>query len=117
MNETVEFLGITFRSWSHVYRFIMSMTFLLTSLLLLACASRFLFFVSCGCVGMHLSTTVTASLATGFGHRNGPVYSVDCMWFNAALAVIHWGLFSIGWRWAKRYEDERRRRKLESEAP
>jgi hypothetical protein len=34
------------------------------------------------------SVSGTAILATKFGTENGPAYSVDCIWFNALVAVV-----------------------------
>jgi hypothetical protein len=49
-------------------------------------------------VSLGTSSVVTSAEAvamTNFGTVNGPVYSVDCIWYNAVLAVICFAVAAV----------------------
>lgn len=92
--EAVEFLGITFRSSYHVDWFIMTMTLFGASLLwsviclLQRCyEGPVMIWFLLGIVS--LATFMSAISQTKFGTINGPVWSVDCIWYNGLLAGIY----------------------------
>lgn len=94
--ERVRFIGITFRSESHCAWFVASMFFFAVFVAIIA---LFLFvpqmpkgavIIPCSMLfGFHLPTAAVALWQTDYGRKNGPVYSKDCVWFNAAMAGIY----------------------------
>lgn len=92
----VKFLGITFRSKSHCTHFVGSMHFFAVYVATVALslfepqapqgAVTVLFFVF---FAIHLLIFMVALWQTDYGRKNGPVYSKDCIWFNAAMAGIY----------------------------
>src|SRR3989344_1082414 len=94
----VEFLGIAFRSASHLAWFKMNLTiFVLSWAWYLASRSgrhwRFLS-VFCSATTFNAIFTIAVRLFKGVA-LDGEVYSRDCIWFNGLMAFIylsHWWL-------------------------
>jgi hypothetical protein len=51
-----------------------------------------------GPLTFHGFTAVSAVFVTKLGTVNGPVYSVDCIWFNGLMVLV----YLIVWRIARR---------------
>lgn len=89
----VEFLGITFRSANHLWRFLLT-AFVLVMATAVGIAmiieksfyAAAVFWSLLGCIFILVS--VDAIQKTNWGAVNGSVYSVDCIWYNALLAGI-----------------------------
>jgi len=107
---SVKFLGIVFRSQSHMEWFQMSMTFLVISLiwylaaLVLSKRSQVVFFTPgmlwVMFLGFHVMTMAEALAVVSVRFfkgvpLNGKMFSVDCIWFNALMAFIYVLLFLI----------------------
>jgi hypothetical protein len=90
---SVELWGISFRSVSHMHWFILS-TGLLVGHVIIQLAVRFLRpgdgpFNPTPVLSLHGIVIISAVIKTHFGTVNGPAYSVDCIWFNALMTLIH----------------------------
>ncbi|KKR36716.1 MAG: hypothetical protein UW46_C0007G0022 [Candidatus Yanofskybacteria bacterium GW2011_GWF1_44_227] len=97
--ETTIFLGITFRSASHLIWFVQSMVILLVSMIYYArkifTSSREIesfsgptFYLT----AFHGITILQAIVHTRLGRINGPIYSVDCIWFNSLMVLVYLSL-------------------------
>lgn len=114
--EAVEFLGITFRSSYHMQWFVMTMIIFGASWVLfgicLVCKCYGAPVIIWGILGiMSLSASMGAITKTKWGTVNGPVYSVDCIWYNGLLMVIYFssaGIYVL-------LRDYRKRRRLRKE--
>lgn len=105
--DTIEFLGITFRSIQHMNWFIFTVISLIIiviiNLLFLTPMRRSLslqilgtyIFMLSGAI--HLIALLTALIKTKGGVINGPITSVDCIWFNGVMffVVLFFSLLSI----------------------
>jgi hypothetical protein len=103
MNESVIHLGIHFRSVSHYHWFVGSMILLGLSLLcsVLEMDKRPVDLMQSWWhwpVFCHAGTSVTAIFVTHFGQVNGPIYSVDCIWFNALMSLMNYFVFLFAMR-------------------
>lgn len=85
MTEAVRWL-FTFSSPYHLFWFLLSMTWLVVTLSLRGRRWP----ATYGCIG-HAVTVIDAALALAMD-VGGPVYSVHCIWFNALMALAHWGI-------------------------
>ena len=95
--EELSFWGITFRSSEHMAYFILYVC----HLSVLAIVTVVWFFSKRSaqsrrnimalwlstCTGP-LLTSISAAFLTKFGTQNGPVFSVDCIWFNALVSAL-----------------------------
>lgn len=117
MPESIWFLGIGFRSESHLYWFQGSMTFAMASLALFAyCVRgapsddtrRLATIYWAITLVFHALASITASV---YAYKqiywlgkspNGPLFSLDCIWFNAMMTVVYVGLIAVLRRTAKR---------------
>ncbi len=105
--EATEFLGITFRSPQHMHWFVMSMGYLV---IVLSCVGIRSFLSGSFDKGgllrwgivYHLFTSLSAVVITKFGTINGPVYSRDCIWFNALMAALYAVIWYVGTRYFNR---------------
>ncbi len=101
----VEFLGIVFRSPQHLGWFTMSMTvfaamvgvLILCRILRTGPAETLLVYAG-GMLCGHTLVALSAVIHTRFGELNGPVYSVDCIWFNTAMALAYAAMHRLGGR-------------------
>lgn len=85
--DKVTVLGYTFRSGGHLVWFFTSMLMLtyvayarLRYPAVTQMQSWFILF--------HAMSSLQAVISTRFGRYNGRMYSVDCIWFNALMAVV-----------------------------
>lgn len=102
--EQVTFWGLSFRSASHMHWFQMSVVVFALSVLSLLVWFFFFRksndFLICPFVmwqlgfAIHVLQPPIALIVTRGGTVNGPIYSVDCIWFNALMACIYF----LGWR-------------------
>lgn len=90
--ETVEFLGITFRSSGHLGYFLMNCFVLLLFMVIGLFSRRFLEIVL---PAMSLSYVFSSFIALVFTKGKNVVgpYSPDCVWFNALMAIIFFLFF------------------------
>lgn len=109
--EAVELFGITFRSEHHLHWFIMTMMLFGASLLCAAiCMWRKLYmgpFAIWGSLSfISFSTFMSAIVETKLGMVNGPVWSVDCIWYNGLLTALYLSCIVIYricmWAYSKR---------------
>jgi len=102
MSEAPEFLGIVFRSQSHLGWFQFSMAvfgigMITFGMVLLGCNSirsmtrGFFPFMRI----FHFTASILAVFMTRFGTMNGPIYSVNCIWFNFLMGTIYCTLYWI----------------------
>jgi hypothetical protein len=100
--EHLELFGISFRSYSHLYWFLGSMTIALTSLAAYAWCrrqrpevetTRLVWIFHSIALLFHAFACITASMnayhkAIVLGEDpNGPLFSLDCIWFNALMTL------------------------------
>lgn len=109
--EAVEFCGITFRSALHLHHFIRMIIVLGASIawLFLAIYRRHYEesvagFVAWLCFFGVLSfvASMKAISITKWGVLNGPMWSVDCIWFNALLGTIYFSCAGM-YIWVRRH--------------
>lgn len=98
--EAVALFGITFRSGYHLSWFLITMTLFGASVvcsvicLWQRCYSwpiEIWFFLGI----MSLGTSLSAITVTHFGVINGPIWSMDCIWYNGLLAGIYFSCAGI----------------------
>lgn len=81
MSETTSRFWWVWRSRQHFMWFcysVMMMLFVLTNPNVIPSA-----------IGMHGLTMCMAICKTNWGRNNGPVYSIDCIWFNGLLLCVY----------------------------
>jgi len=92
---TIEFLGIAFRSAQHLEWFVFTLiTFGANICFIAVCWASGKRFKApcafCGVLGgLSFFYSILAAIITDFGAASGPVWSGDCIWYNALLAVIY----------------------------
>ena len=96
--ESLELLGITFRSAQHMHWFVLTCFLFVIStlgffttrdnLLIRTLSWHFLFYY-------HGFFAVASIVATEGGTINGVTWSVDCIWFNSLMAVMYLGLYLL----------------------
>lgn len=98
-NESVEWLDIVFRSPDHLIWFKMSLILFaggFIAFLINFWKPRSSWHKLPGSLAFfHLTASFLAIIHTQGGTINGPVYSVDCIWFNALMGAIHTVLFLV----------------------
>ena len=104
-----EHFGVVFRSTSHYGWFLLSafcfvaiVAWNVLGVFYLAWRKRLndgypavLAFPSIFMTLFHVSTSLGAVIFTRFGQINGPIYSVDCIWFNLLMAVLYLFMFWV----------------------
>ena len=93
--ETVDFWEITFRSAQHLGWFIKTLVvftvtvgwFFVNSIFIRKSITPSLSWLLM--VLVHIVASLVSVVATRFGTVNGSEYSVDCIWFNALVALVY----------------------------
>lgn len=92
---TIEFLGITFRSAQHLEWFILTLVTLGANIYFIAVCwvsgKRYTMPLAFCAIsgGFSLFYSILAAIITDFGAVSGPIWSGDCIWYNALLSVIY----------------------------
>ncbi len=94
MMDTVEFLGVSFRSSTHIAYFLGTASVFINVGLIYAMWMLWGYYraalgASLCLAGLEISVTAFAIYATAGGTLNGPLVSVDCIWYNELLARAH----------------------------
>lgn len=88
---------IHFRNQSHLIWFILSMIFLVASILFFFLdkgKSQFVFFIF-----YHLGTLFSAFYVVIILKKPSLSFSVDCIWFNGTMAAVYYSLYFFASKW------------------
>lgn len=103
--ETVKFLGISFRSAQHLLCFGMTIGALGLSIIafvagILTKRYEIPMFLYCFLGVLSLFISIIAVVKTKWGAFNGPIWSIDCFWYNGLLTIIYLGGATLCWHLA-----------------
>ena len=91
--ETINFLGIHFRSHSHLSYFLITVFILIFNIFFyrfrINDTPKMVRKMSLAQCLSYIFIALMAINETNFGHDNGPVYSADCIWYNCLQAIIY----------------------------